>query len=62
MTADESGVTVECVTGERRYHKRVELPQGVDPKSAKSSYKNGILEITLKLKKKGDGGVPIQID
>ncbi len=62
VTADESAVTVECVTGERRYHKRVELPQGVDPKSAKSSYKNGILEITLKQKKKGDGGVPIQID
>ncbi len=62
VTADESAVTVECVTGERRYQKRVELPQGVDPKSAKSSYKNGILEITLKLKKKGDGGVPIQID
>ena len=62
VTADESAVTVECVTGERRYQKRVELPQGVDPKSAKSSYKNGILEITLKQKKKGDGGVPIQID
>lgn len=36
----------------RRYRKEVDLPAPVDPSSSKASYKNGILEITLKKKKK----------
>ncbi|MEW5840293.1 MAG: archaeal heat shock protein Hsp20, partial [Thermoproteota archaeon] len=62
LSADENAVMIESVTGEPRYSKRVELPEPVDPKTAKSSYRNGILEITLKLKRKGEGGVPIKIE
>jgi HSP20 family protein len=62
LTADESSVTIESTTGEPRYHKRVELPDVVDPKTAKSTYKNGILEVTLRLKGKASSGVSINID
>lgn len=62
VSATENSVTVESVTGEPRYHKRVDLPDQVDPKTAKSSYRNGILEISLKLKTAGSGGVPINIE
>ncbi|MFL6490401.1 MAG: Hsp20/alpha crystallin family protein, partial [Nitrososphaera sp.] len=49
-------------TGQPRYHKRVELPETVDSTTAKSSYKNGILEVSFKLKSRSGGGVPINIE
>jgi HSP20 family protein len=33
--------------GEVKYYKEVDLPSQVDPRGAKSTYKNGILEVTL---------------
>jgi len=33
---------------ERKYRKELNLSEKVDPKSAKASYKNGILQVTLK--------------
>jgi len=62
VAANENTVTIESVAGEPHYHKRVELPEAVDPKTAKSSYRNGILEVTLKLRSKGSGGIPINIE
>jgi HSP20 family protein len=62
LTADDNSVTIESAAGEHRYQKRIDLPDAVDPKTAKSSYKNGVLEVTLRLRKKGDGGTPIKID
>jgi HSP20 family protein len=62
VTADESSLTIESVTGQPRYQKHVELPQTVDPKTAKSTYKNGILEVSFKLKGKSSSGVSINID
>lgn len=62
LTADDSALTIESVTGEPRYHKHIDLPDAVDPKTAKSTYKNGILEVSFKLRKKGDGGVSIKIE
>ena len=45
---------VEVLTNDtqRRYHRSVELPQETDVDSAKSTYNNGILEITFSKKKK----------
>jgi HSP20 family protein len=45
---------VEVVTddAQRKYHKTVDLPEGTDIESAKSTYNNGILEINFKKKKK----------
>ena len=62
VTADESSVTIESTTGQPRYHKRVDLPEVVDPKTAKSTYKNGILEVSFKLKDKSSSGVSINIE
>lgn len=62
VSADENTVTIESATGSPRYHKRIDLPEPVDPKTARSTYKNGILEVSFRLKKKGQGGVPIKID
>lgn len=62
LTASENSVTIESVTNQPHYQKTVDLPEPVDPTTAKSAYKNGILEISFKLKKKGSGGVSIKID
>ncbi len=44
--------TVEIIAdgNQRKYHKTIDLPTGVDVKSAKSKYNNGILELTLNKK------------
>ena len=62
VTADESTLTIESLTGQPRYQKKVELQETVDPKTAKSTYKNGILEIILKLKGKSSSGLNISIE
>jgi HSP20 family protein len=55
-------VTIESVTGEPRYHKKIDLRAQIDPTTARSTYKNGILEVTLKLKGRSSGGVSIPIE
>src|ERR687885_138381 len=50
VTANENSITLESVTGQPRYHKIIELPETIDPKTAKSTYKNGILELSFKRK------------
>jgi HSP20 family protein len=62
LRADENSLIIESITGQPRYHKRVELPETVDATTAKSNYKNGILEVSFKLKSKSGGGVPINIE
>ena len=62
LRADENSLTIESVTGQPRYHKTVELPETVDSTTAKSIYKNGILEVSFKLKSKSGAGVPINIE
>ncbi|OPY29149.1 MAG: Small heat shock protein HSP16.5 [Methanocella sp. PtaU1.Bin125] len=39
---------IRAARGDRRYHETVELPADVDQDSAKATYKNGVLEVTLK--------------
>ena len=62
LMSDEGLLTIESVTGQPRYHKTVELPDTVDPSTAKSVYKNGILEVSFKLKSKSGPGVSINIE
>lgn len=51
----KNSLTISVDTPQRKYHKNVELPVNVDPKQAKSSYKNGVLEVTVKKKEKPKG-------
>ena len=60
VSATENSVTIQ--TEERKYRKDIDLPDEVDPASAKSTYKNGMLEITLKRKGRKPSGVSIKID
>ncbi len=52
INATEDMVTIRAEQGDRKYHAEVKLPAKVNPTSAKASYRNGVLEITLKLKEK----------
>jgi HSP20 family protein len=61
ISANETSVAIESISGERRYQKRIELPEPVDPASGKSNFKNGILEISFKLKNSKDHGIPINV-
>jgi len=59
----EDSVTISVATAERKYHKEVKLPFKTDSKRAKSSYKNGVLEITLpKKEEERPKGEPIEIE
>ncbi|NIU84741.1 MAG: Hsp20 family protein, partial [Candidatus Korarchaeota archaeon] len=47
----------------RKYYKEVNLPEPVDPKVAKATYKNGVLEVVLTKKtKETPKGETINID
>ncbi len=61
INATESKVSIRCDTPERKYRKDVDLPTEIDVSTAKSTYKNGILEISFK-KKRRVGGVDIKIE
>jgi len=60
----EDTLTISVDTPERRYYKEVKLPAKVNTKGAKTSYKNGVLEVTLpKIKEeKKPKGEPIKIE
>ena len=56
-------LTISVETLERKYYKEVKLPTEVEPKEAKTSYKNGVLEVTLqKSKKRKPKGESIRIE
>jgi HSP20 family protein len=56
-------LTISVDTTDRKYYKEIKLPTEVDPRGSKSSYKNGVLEVTLqKTKKRKTKGEPIKIE
>ena len=57
----EDSLTILVDTAERKYYREVKLPAKVDPKAAKTTYKNGVLEVTLPKKNK-NRGEPIKIE
>jgi len=62
LHATEGVLTITVDTKERKYYKELELPSKVDPSTAKSSYKNGVLEVTLKKLEEKPRGMRIEID
>lgn len=62
VTVQDKSVVVSVDTESRKYYKELELPGVVDPQGARSSYNNGILEITLPLKSTGGKGVRLRVD
>jgi len=59
----EKTLSISVDTAQRKYFKEVDLPSNVNPKTAKSVYKNGVLEVTLTKTKeeKKPKGEPIKI-
>jgi HSP20 family protein len=56
-------LTISVETQDRKYYKEAKLPSEVAPGQAKTSYKNGVLEVTLqKSEKHQPEGEPIEID
>ena len=47
VNVTETQTTISVDTQEHSYHKKLQLPAIVDPESAKTSYKNGVLQIKL---------------
>lgn len=62
VTVNEQKVIISVDTETRKYYKELNLPELVRPDGAKSSYNNGILEITLPLKSVKGGGVRVKVD
>lgn len=56
-------LTISVNTPQRKYYKEVKMPTKINPKRAKSNYKNGVLEITIpKTKEEKPKGETIQIE
>jgi HSP20 family protein len=62
VTVNEDSMVVSVDTEGRRYYKKLQLPGLVEPKGAKSTYNNGILEVTIPLKSSKEGGVKLRVD
>jgi len=60
----ENVLTLSVDTPERKYFKEIELPAKVKFKEAKTTYKNGVLEVTLPkvIEEKKPKGEPIKIE
>jgi HSP20 family protein len=52
LRGTEESMTVSVDTLGRKYYKKLEMPVKVNPKTAKSKYKNGVLEVTIQKQKK----------
>ena len=54
LEGNEKSLKISVDTPQRKFYKEVKLPTKVNPKKAKSSYKNGVLEVRFKKKGKGE--------
>ncbi len=54
LQASEGRLTISVDNPQRKYHKELSLPEEVNPKPVKTSYKNGVLEVRFKKKGKGE--------
>jgi len=62
VTVNEKAMTISVDREDRGYYKKLELPGIVDPKGARSTYNNGILEVTIPLKSSGEGGIRLKVE
>ena len=63
LSGTDEQLTISVDTPQRKYFKEIDIPAKIDPKKAKSSYKNGVLEVTLpKVEEKKPSGEEIKIE
>jgi HSP20 family protein len=62
VTVNERSVVISVDKEERGYYKELDLPGVVDSKGARSTYNNGILEVTIPLKSTGKAGAKLHVE
>jgi HSP20 family protein len=63
LHGNANALTISVDSPQRKYFKEVQMPVKIKPKQAKSSYKNGVLEITVhKQKEEKPKGESIEIE
>ncbi len=60
ITRDKLEIKVD--TSNRKYHKTLDMPCNVKPKTTKATYKNGILDIVIKRREKKKEGEGYHVD
>lgn len=62
LKATTDNLEIHVNTAQRKYHKNVDLPCSVKPKTTKATYKNGVLDVSIKKKQKdSDDGYKVNI-
>ncbi len=61
LRVEEDKLVISAERGEWKYHKEVQLPYKVDPKSADATFENGVLEIIFRRLEKPEVGQKIEI-
>ena len=56
LNVNEDTLEITVSNPRRKYHKLLDLPCDVKPKTMKATYKNGILDVVIKRKKKKKTG------
>jgi HSP20 family protein len=62
LSCDGHSLTVAVEAAGRKYYKQEPLGSEVDPDSAKATYKNGVLEVTLRKVRPAHRGKPVTIE
>jgi len=62
VTVNDRSMVISVDKENHGFYKELELPGVVEPKGAKSTYNNGILEVTIPLKSSGEGGVKLRVE
>jgi HSP20 family protein len=57
-----SGLTLDVGNATRKYYKELEFPAEVEEEAAESSYRNGVLEIVFRKKRKETRGTQLRIE
>jgi len=62
MSVRDRTLTISVDNGERKYRKELQLPESALVEGAKSSFNNGILEVTFPKREGGSAGVKLKIE
>jgi len=58
----EKTLTISVDAPQSKYHKELDLPVEVDENSARSTYRNGVLETVMSKRKRRGKGTPIKVE
>lgn len=62
LGATSNSLTIDVDTECRNYYRELELTVEIDPENARSSYKNGVLEVIFQKSKKDSDGHSIKVE